>query len=418
MNTTPRPELGTARCPYVLDATGADIHAEGRELRARGPATPVALPGDVRAWAVTDTALAKRLLIDSRVSKDAYRHWPDFIRGEIPDSWPLRIWVDVRNALTSYGAEHTRLRRLIGAAFTARRARAISPQVERIAHQLLDELADLPPGEPVDLRERFIWRLPLHVLSVLLGVPDSMHDAFREAADGIFDTDLTTEQAAANSRTAYALIDELIAVKRAEPGTDVTSTLVGTCDENGGCLSEDELRDSLLLLICAGHETVVNLLGHAVVNVLTHPYQLALVRTAQSTWADVVDETLRHQAPIAHIPLRYATDDIHDRPSGLTVLRGEPILLSYSSAGRDPLVHGADADAFDITRSTRREHLSLGYGTHYCLGAELARCETRIALTALFARFPHLSLAVPSTHLKPLESFVSNGHQAIPVLLG
>lgn len=418
MNTTPPLELATARCPYVLDPTAADIHAEGRELRARGPATPVSMPGDIRAWAVTDAALAKRLLTDERVSKDAYRHWPDFVRGTVPDTWPLRIWVDVRNALTSYGAEHTRLRRLIGTAFTARRARAIAPQVELIAERLLDELAALPTEDPVDLRERFIWRLPLDVLNVLLGVPEWMHDAFREAADGIFDTGLTTEQAVANSRTAYALIDELIAIKRVTPGTDVTSTLVGTYDENGARLSEDELRDSLLLLICAGHETVVNLLGHAVVNVLTHPAQLDLVRTGRSAWTDVVDETLRHQAPIAHIPLRYATEDIYDPPTGLTMRRGEPILVSYSSAGRDPLVHGPDADAFDITRTTRREHLSLGYGTHYCLGAELARCEARIALSALFTRFPHLKLAVPRGELKPLESFVSNGHQRIPVRLG
>ncbi|MFD8379059.1 cytochrome P450 [Streptomyces sp. NPDC059679] len=405
-------------CPFRLDPNGHNIHAESARLRALGPATPVELPGRVTAWSITDPDLAIRLLTNPRISKDAHRHWPAFIRGDIPADWPLRIWVYVRNALTAYGPEHTRLRRLLRPAFTPRRINALAPRIEEITTGLLDDLDTSAADEVVDLRARFAWMLPLLVANTLLGVPDDMHDAFRDRIGFIFATHLSEEQATANNTELYQLLVDLVATKRTALKDDVTSALIQAHDdETGSKLTEEELLDSLLLLIGAGHETTVNLLDHGIVNLLTHPATLALLRGGHASWPDMVEETLRHQAPVANIIMRFPTEDIDDPGTGLTLRRGEPILINYAAIGRDPDGHGEAADQFDITRPTRREHLAFGHGAHYCLGAELARLEARIALRALFNRFPHLTLAVPPSELRPLESFISNGHQSLPVHL-
>jgi cytochrome P450 len=370
-----------------------------------------------------DAALAKRLLTDTRVSKDAHQHWPTYIRGEIPEDWPLRIWVDVRNALSAYGPEHTRLRRLIGAAFTARKIRALAPDIEIIVDELLDAIendggdgADL--GRTVDLRARFAWVLPLRVVNTLLGVPTEMHEAFRTTIGGLFATDFTPEEAAANGAAVYQNLTALIEAKRETPGDDVTSELIrAKDDETGTSLSQQELLDSLMLLIGAGHETTVNLFDHVIANLLNHPDQLAMVRDGSVPWADAVEESLRHQAPIASILMRFPVTDIVDDESGLTFRQGDPIVINYGGINRDPAVHGEHPERFDITRPTRKEHLAFGYGTHFCLGAELARLEARIALPALFGRFPDMALAGPASDLKPQESFISNGHRELPVTL-
>ncbi|MEC4020745.1 cytochrome P450 family protein [Streptomyces sp. H27-D2] len=408
----------SAGCPFLIDPAARDVQAEATRLRALGPATRVELPSGVEAWSVTDQALVKRLLTDDRVSKDAHQHWPAYINGEIPQGWPLSIWVSVRNALTAYGPEHTRLRRLISSAFTARRVRALTPKIEEITATLIDQLEAAPDGRPVDLRAQFAWVLPLLVVNTLLGVPEEAHDGFRGAIGGLFATDLSEEEATANGQTVYRLLSELVAVKRETPGDDVTSGLIEAHDaETDTSLSEQELLDSILLLIGAGHETTVNLLDHTITNLLTHPDQLALVREGRASWADVVEESLRQQAPIANILMRFAVEDIHDADSGLTFRRGEAFVINFAAAGRDPNLHGERADSFDVTRPTRRDHVSFGYGVHHCLGAELARLEGRIAVSALFERFPDLALAVPVEELRPVASFISNGHQVLPVRL-
>lgn len=408
--------------PLVLDPTGRNRRAEEAELHAGGPATLVDILG-VQAWSVSDPALLSRLLTDPRVSKDARRHWPRFINGEIAGSWPLDLWVGVTNMFTAYGPDHRRLRRLISSAFTARRTSTMVPRIEQLTHALLDDLAATPPGEVVDLREGFAYPLPIQVIGDLMGLPAHAVPAFRTLVDGVFDTTLTAEQATAGNLALYGLLSELVAAKRNRPGDDMTSALIAARDDSeggrgggGSALAEQELLDTILLVISAGYETTVNLLDQAVTALLTHPDQLAHLREGRATWNDVIEESLRYEAPVAHLPLRYAVEDIALPGGGVVIREGEAILASYAAAGRHPALHGDTADLFDLTR-TDKQHLAFGYGAHFCLGAPLARAEAAAALPALFKRFPDLRLAVPADALEPVASLIANGHRTLPVYL-
>ncbi|MFE9601471.1 cytochrome P450 [Streptomyces hokutonensis] len=413
MTTAQTPATG---CPYLIDATGADIHGEAAALRALGPASRVLLPDNIPAWSVTDPDLIRRLLVHPDISKDARQHWPAYINGEIPETWVLRPWVDVINALSAYGPEHTRLKRPLAAAFSPRRVRALTPQIDAITHSLLDDLQTAGPGDVVDLRARFAWRLPLLVANIVLGVPEHLHDPFRDAIGLLFATNLPPEEAKAAPGRVYNLIGQLIEYKRRTPGDDVTSRLIASYAE--GTLTEQELADSLLLLIGAGHETTVNLLDQGVVNLATHRSQLGLATTGEISWAQVTEEVLRHQAPIATIPARFAVREVVDKPTGITFAQGDVLVINFAAAGRDSGSHPRNADGFDITRTTTGDHLAFGHGKHLCVGAELARAEGRIAFAALFARFPSLRLAVEPEELTHLQSFISNGHDRLPVVLG
>ncbi|WP_308315281.1 cytochrome P450 [Streptomyces sp. ISL-100] len=373
------------------------------------------LPGQVVAWAVSDQALLKELLTDPRVSKDPRRHWPAWIDGEITPDWPLFTWVAVTNMFTAYGSDHRRLRKLVSTAFSARATEALRPRIERMTADLLDGLAATPQGQAVDLREEYCYPIPIQVICELFGVSDEgTRKELRRLVDGIFNTAATAEEAAATFQGIHTVLSDLVALKRQAPGDDMTSVLIAAREEDGSRLSEAELVDTLLLVISAGHETTVNLLDNAVHTLLAHPDQLELVRTGAASWNDVIEETLRVESPVASLPLRYAVEDIET--GGVTIKKGEAILAAYAAAGRSPALHGEDADRFDVTR-VNKEHLAFGHGVHFCLGAPLARLEAQIALPALFERFPDLAMAVPADDLRPVESFISNGHRSLPVHL-
>lgn len=400
--------------PIVLDPTGADHHGEHKQLRGHGAAVRVDILG-VTAWSINDPALLKSLLKNPDVSKDARAHWPGY--EEAIQTWPLALWVAVENMFTAHGDDHRRLRRMIAPAFSARRIDALAPIVETIVEAILDDLDALPTGQSIDLREHLAYPLPLAVIGHLMGVPADQRAHFRSAVDGVFDTTLTADQAATNTKDLYEVLDQLIATKRADPGDDMTSLLIRARDDDGDGrgLSDAELRDTLLLMISAGYETTANVIDQAISLLLTHPEQLDQIRAGHADWADVVEETLRLEPAVKHLPMRYAVNDIV-LPDGQTIAKGEAILASYAAANRHPDWHGETADAFDIRRPAK-DHLAFGHGVHFCLGAPLARLEVATSLRKLFTRFPHLELAVPADHLKPLSSLISNGHEQLLVRL-
>ncbi|WP_242626477.1 cytochrome P450 family protein [Streptomyces syringium] len=372
------------------------------------------------AWAVTTRPLLKELLTDPRVSKDPRAHWPTWIDGKISPDWPLYTWVAVQNMFTAYGSDHKRLRVLVSKAFTARRTAALRPRIEEMTAALLDTLAAHGPDEIVDLREGYAYPIPIQVICELFGVDDDeTREGLRRCVDSIFHTSADPEEVTATYTELYALLGGIVAAKRENPGDDMTSVLISAREEDGpggSRLSEQELVDTLLLMIGAGHETTVNLLDNAIHALLTHPEQLELIRTGKAGWDDVIEETLRVQAPVANLPLRYAAEDI-ELDGGVTLRKGDAILAAYAAAGRDPQLYGDTADDFDLTRADK-DHLAFGHGVHHCLGAPLARLEAAVALPALFARFPELTLAAAPGELSPVESFISNGHRALPARLG
>ncbi|MFF5575477.1 cytochrome P450 family protein [Streptomyces luteogriseus] len=399
----------------ALDPLGADIAAESARLRALGPIVPVELPGGIPAWAPTGYQTLKELILDPRVSRDPRLHWrlwPEI--GEHPSwGWVLG-WVGVVNMLSTYGPDHTRLRKLVAPSFTHRRTEAMRPRVEAITAELLAAL-EAADGEVVDLKEGLAHPLPMRMICELMGVPEALREDTARLIAAIMDTsDPSPEHAASVQRQIGTVLPTLIAHRAEHPGDDITTELIRVRDEDGDRLSDEELLYTLLLVIGAGFETTVNLIGNAVVALLRRPEQLAAVRAGEIDWGAVVDETLRAHPSIASLPLRFAVTDL--TVGDVTIPAGDAIITTYAAAGLDPEHYGPDADRFDATRAAD-DHLSFGIGVHRCIGAPLARLEALTALPALFDRFPGLRLAEGDGVLRQVPSFIAFGWQEIPVRL-
>ncbi|GAA2092848.1 cytochrome P450 family protein [Actinomadura alba] len=398
--------------PFQFPVPGEPVPHTLARLREIGPVVPLELPGNVSAWAVTNyAALAELLANDNKLVSRNPRHWSALRNGEIPADWPLRPLIEGEHLQVLDGVDHRRLRTLVSRAFTASRVEALAPRVEEMVTDLVDEV--VAAGDGVDLVSAFTEPLPMSVICELYGVPEPERPQLRAWANTMISHTSTGEQTAAANRDMLAYLAEHVERKRRDPGDDLTTGLVRAQDE-GDQLSGSELVTNLWLMIIAGHETTVHMLGHAIVALCTHPEQRALA-VAENLWPQVVEETLRHRTSVKTSPFRYAMTDVN--LAGTDIPAGDAMLVCYGGAGTDTDRYGEDADRFDITREDKG-HLAFGYGPHFCIGAPLARLEGRIGLPALFNRLPGLRLAVDADHIPYSPSFITYGPLSLPVNLG
>jgi unspecific monooxygenase len=334
------------------------------------------------------------------------------------------VWRDSpmrRNSfLTMDPPDHTRLRRLVSKAFTPRLVERLRPHVEDVVAELIAEAAT---GEPVDLIDALAYPLPVIMISELLGVPPEDRELFKGWSEALargLDPDfllpagdLARRDAAHTEFADY--FKHLAARRRAEPRDDLLSALVAVRD-GGQALSDEELLSTSVLLLLAGHETTVNLIGNGALALLRHPGQLAWFRAHPAETAAAVEELLRYDPPV-HLALRAALED--REVAGTTVKKGEMVLLVLGAANRDGTVF-PDPDRLDLTRyvtagkTGAARHLAFGHGIHFCLGAPLARLEGQVALRRLFEHEVTLSDA-PLTYR---DNLVLRGLSALPATLG
>jgi cytochrome P450 len=300
------------------------------------------------------------------------------------------------NMLNRDGDDHRRLRRLVSKAFTPRMIERLRPRIQEIADDLLDSV--VPAGE-AELVSAFAFPLPITVIAELLGVPPANRDQFREWSDAMVRPALAAaelERFGLQMTEFVRYLHELFQERQREPGEDLVSALVAV-EDGGDTLSEEELSSMVALLIVAGHETTVSLIGNATLALLTHPEQRILLEQDPSLLPRAVEELIRYDGPVERTLTRWAAVDVELR--GRTIRRGEAVIVLLGAADRDPDRFEAP-DSLDLTAERGIRHLGFGRGSHFCLGAPLARLEAEIALGTLLRRLPGLRLAVPEDELR------------------
>ncbi|MCM2998269.1 cytochrome P450 [Paenibacillus cellulositrophicus] len=317
----------------------------------------------------------------------------------------LEWFKNMPNMLMVDPPDHTRLRRLVSKAFTPRMIEDLRPRIQQIADELLDKVAS---RGKMELISEFAYPLPIIVISEMLGIPGHHQARFREWTHKLAQGALNPGQANLVQEALQEFIDyiqSLISEKRVRPGNDVISGLLQAYDE-GDKLNENELLSTIWLLITAGHETTVNLIGNGTLALLQHPEQMQLLREDPALLPAAVEELLRYAGPVM-ITGRVADEDIEIH--GTLIRKGEMVMVSLAGADMDASRFDAP-ERLDITRQ-ETDHLAFGRGIHLCLGAPLARMEGQIAFGSLLRRFPNLRLDVKpedlAYHYSTLRSLVS-----------
>ncbi|MFD3872718.1 cytochrome P450 [Streptomyces sp. NPDC058623] len=392
--------------PYADPAFVADPFPLYRRLREDGPVRRTVIAGGLEAWLVTRYEDGLAALSDPRLSSDVRDAADARLLRQLPGTERESM---LSNMLRSDPPDHTRLRRLVSKAFTARRVAGMRPRIQALTDRLLD--AVVPTGR-ADLVADFALPLPVTVISELLGVPvDDRHD-FQHWTDRLIMRGAgPPDPAVVNEAWLHmrAYVTELIRDKRARPADDLLSDLVAARDEEQR-LTEDELVAMVFLLLAAGYVTTVNLIGGGISTLLAHPDQLDLLRSDPSLLPDAVEELLRYDGPVSPGIARFAREDVEI--AGVSVPCGATVLIGSALADRDP-ARFPDPERLDITRQDNA-HLAFGHGIHYCLGAPLARLEGQIAIGTVLRRLPGLALAVPPDEI-PWRPGGLRGPQSLPV---
>lgn len=366
-------------------AFSEDPYAAYDEMRASGPVHPIDFPPGTTAFLVVDHEHGRAVLNDPRLSKDS-------AHSSVPVNAELFFGGTM---LAMDPPDHTRLRGLVAKAFTGRRVEKLRPRVQEITDRLLDGVA--ARGE-ADLIEEFAVPLPIQVICELLGVPASDRPRFREWT-AVLTVPALTVQARERRREAARAFNgylvEVIAERRAHPEDDLISGLIAARDGDAA-LTESELLGGIALLLIAGHETTVNLIGNGVFALLRAPDQLRLLRERPELLPSAIEELLRYDGPVERASQRIALEDMEI--AGTPIPKGAWVHVSLGAANRDPAVF-EDPARLHVTRAPKR-HVAFGHGLHFCLGAPLARLEGQIAIGSLLSRFPDLALALPAAEYR------------------
>jgi cytochrome P450 PksS len=381
-------------------------------LRKNSPVLAIRRPLVGQVWLVTRHEDVLTVLQDKRFVNDR-RNVGDGGRNPLPRWLPRLFQLILETMLTKDLGDHRRLRALVQQAFTPRRVEEMKGAVEQTVGRLLDAAEK---KQTVDLLADFSLPLPLQLISQMMGIPgEDQHDFHRWMAgflEGLSSGPLKAILQTPKGFRLERLLRKVIRLRREQPQDDLLSALV-QAEEQGDRLSEEELLSMVFVLLLAGHETMINLLGNGVLALLQHPDQLEKLRARPELIDTAIEELLRYANSVEEAAPRFTREEVE--LGGQRIPRGATVIPVLASANRDESVF-PNPDMLDITRSPNR-HVALGMGVHYCLGAPLARLETRLALLALVQRFPRMRLAVPADKLRWRASAHIRGLEALPLHL-
>lgn len=369
--------------------------------------------GSSGIWFVTRHAEAEAVLRDHKRFVKSWRSTlPEEERAKLSPEPPLMRLLN-NHMLNLDGADHTRLRALVNKAFTTRMVNGLAGRIQAMADELVD--AVIARGE-MDLIDEYAFPLPIVVICEMLGIPAADRQQFRIWSNAFLAPTFTEEAWQETLRLMTDFTEYLrafFAERRQRPQDDLVSALI-RAEAEGEQLSEDELFSMVILLIVAGHETTVNLIGNGMRSLLLHPQQLAQLRENPALIDTAVEELLRYDGPVERSTTRFAAEDVE--LNGQLIRRSQAVEVVLSSANRDECQH-ARADTLDITRQPNR-HLAFGMGIHYCVGAPLARMEGAIAINTLIQRLPGLRLAAPAHTLEWGTVPLLRGMRHMPIAWG
>lgn len=379
------------------------------QVRTDDPVYRLKMENGRSTWLITRYEDALAVLKDQRFIKDFRR----LLTPEQLAEAQGNIYNMLNAHMLSFDPpDHTRLRTLVNLSFTPRLVEQWRERIQAIADELIDAM-EARPERACDLIDAFAFPLPIIVITEMLGVPTEDRANFREWSNALLDgvgNPESFQQARAKIFEFTMYLTGLIATKRQQPGDDLIGRLI-QAEENGDKLNEMELLSMIFLLLVAGHETTVNLIGNSVLALLQHPAQRQLLRENPGMIRNAVEEFLRYRSPVAIGTNRWAGEDLEF--GGKQIKRGDAVLVGLAAANHDS-EEFAQADELDITRSENR-HLAFGMGIHYCLGAPLARLEGQIAINTILRRLPNLHLTVPVEELSWRSSLLLLGVSKLPV---
>ncbi|MFJ8356637.1 cytochrome P450 [Bacillus paramycoides] len=390
----------------VFKQEAYDIYKELREFH---PVYPLSSGEKSQSWLITRYEDAISLLKDAKLMKNIENVFNNAEEVDVPISLENRELLR-NHMLNSDPPDHNRLRSLAQKAFTPKMIIQLEGQIQYIADTLLSKVEH---NNSINLVSDYAFPLPIMVISDMLGVPLEDQHKFRVWSQAIISTPHTLEDMQKNNQKLGEFaeyIQHLVNKKREQPADDLISALI-KAESEGTKLNASELYSTITLLIVAGHETSVNLITNMTLALLEHPVQLQKLRQNPDLIDSAIEEALRFYSPVELTTLRWTAEPftIH----GQDIQSKDRIIISVASSNRDERIF-PDADVFDITRKNNR-HIAFGYGSHFCLGAPLARLEARIAISTLLHRLPNIQIQGEREQIKWKENYLMRSLEELPL---